>query len=226
MISAFMQQFRDRGELLSLIINVEAQNNFYPGYPVIKRGIYYCSRMVSSQYGIEFENAHYEKIKKVYSIWVCADPPRYRENTINRYFIQEEQLVGKAAEKRENYDLLVAVMICLGDSSGDNYTRILKLLDVLLSSERKPEEKKKILQDEFDIMMTKELESEVSKMCNLSDGIEKRGIEAGIKTGIKAGILGSVRNLMESMGWTAEQAMKALKIPEAEQRVYAEELKK
>lgn len=74
--------------------------------------------------------------------------------------------------------------------------------------------------------MTKELESEVSKMCNLSDGIEKRGIEAGIKTGIKAGILGSVRNLMESMGWTAEQAMKALKIPEAEQRVYAEELKK
>lgn len=214
------------GELLSLIINVEAQNNFYPGYPVIKRGIYYCSRMVSSQYGIEFENAHYEKIKKVYSIWVCADPPRYRENTINRYFIQEEQLVGKAAEKRENYDLLVAVMICLGDSSGDNYTGILKLLDVLLSSERKPEEKKKILQDEFDIMMTKELESEVSKMCNLSDGIEKRGIETGIKTGIKAGILGSVRNLMESMGWTAEQAMKALKIPEAEQRVYAEELKK
>ena len=157
---------------------------------------------------------------------MCADPPRYRENTINRYFIQEEQLVGKAAEKRENYDLLVAVMICLGDSSGDNYTGILKLLDVLLSSERKPEEKKKILQDEFDIMMTKELESEVSKMCNLSDGIEKRGIEAGIKTGIKAGILGSVRNLMESMGWTAEQAMKALKIPEAEQRVYAEELKK
>lgn len=53
------------GEMVKLIINVEAQNNFYPGYPIIKRGIYYCSRMISSQYGVEFVDTHYEKIKKV-----------------------------------------------------------------------------------------------------------------------------------------------------------------
>ena len=29
------------GETVGLIINVEAQNDFYPGYPIIKRGIYY-----------------------------------------------------------------------------------------------------------------------------------------------------------------------------------------
>lgn len=34
---------------ISLILNVEAQNDFYPGYPLIKRAIYYCSRMISSQ---------------------------------------------------------------------------------------------------------------------------------------------------------------------------------
>ena len=34
------------GELIRLIINIEAQNDFYPGYPLIKRGIYYCSRMI------------------------------------------------------------------------------------------------------------------------------------------------------------------------------------
>ena len=38
---------------IQLIINIEAQNDFYPGYPIIKRGIYYCSRMISSQYGTE-----------------------------------------------------------------------------------------------------------------------------------------------------------------------------
>ena len=48
------------GELIRLIINVEAQNDFYPGYPLIKRGIYYCSRMISSQYGTEFTESHYE----------------------------------------------------------------------------------------------------------------------------------------------------------------------
>ena len=78
-------------EKISLIINIEAQNDFYPGYPIIKRAIYYCSRMVSSQYGREFTNSHYEKIKKVYSVWICTKPPACRQNTINRYTIREDR---------------------------------------------------------------------------------------------------------------------------------------
>ena len=42
----------DSEEQIALIINVEDQNDFYPGYPLIKRGIYYCCRMISSQYGL------------------------------------------------------------------------------------------------------------------------------------------------------------------------------
>lgn len=167
------------GEIVSLIINVEAQNDFYPGYPIIKRGIYYCSRMISSQYGVEFTDTHYQKIKKVYSIWICANPPKYRENTINRYVIQEENLVGNVTEKKENYDLLTAIMICLGHSGDDKYTGLLKLLDILLSPEKEPEEKKKILLEDFHIKMTKKLESEVSELCNLSQGIFEKGEAKG-----------------------------------------------
>ena len=205
-------------ETIKLILNVEAQNNFYPGYPIIKRGLYYCSRMISSQYGVEFMDGHYEKIRKAISIWICADPPKYHENTITRYTVQEENIVGNIAEKRENYDLITAVIVCLGNAGDDKYTGILKLLDVLLSSERKPDEKKRILQDDFNIKMTRELESEVLLMCNLSKGIEEKGI--------KEGILSSIQNLMESMGWSAEQAMAALKIPESEQIQYVNGLKK
>lgn len=181
--------------------------------------------MISSQYGTEFTDSHFEKVKKVYSIWVCANPPKYRENTITRYAIHEENLVGEVSEKKENYDLLTAVVICLGHSEDKKYTGILKLLDVLLSSEKDPKEKKKILQEDFDIKMTKELESEVSAMCNLSKGVEERGIRKGIEKGIEKGILTSIQNLMESMGWNEEQAMKALKIPEGEQPAYADSLK-
>ena len=205
-------------ETIKLILNVEAQNNFYPGYPIIKRGLYYCSRMISSQYGVEFTDGHYEKIRKAISIWICADPPKYRENTITRYTVQEENIVGNITEKRENYDLITAVIVCLGNAGDDKYTGILKLLDVLLSAERKPDEKKRILQDDFNIKMTRELESEVLLMCNLSKGIEEKGI--------KEGILSSIKNLMESMGWSAEQAMTALKIPESEQVQYVNGLKK
>ena len=205
------------GERISLIINVEAQNDFYPGYPIVKRNLYYCCRLVSSQYGTEFTNSHYEKIKKVYSIFICMNPPNYRKNTINQYSIQEENLIGEFGENVEYYDLLTGIIICLGDVE-DEMTGILKLLEVLLSSERSPKEKREILQEEFNIKMTQELEREVSEMCNLSEGVEQKGIAKGIIT--------SIRNLMESMGWSIEQAMDALQIPTEERNGYLNMLKK
>lgn len=206
------------GELIRLILNVEVQNDFYPGYPLIKRGIYYCGRMISSQYGTEFTESHYENIKKVYSIWICMNPPKNRANSITRYHITEENLIGNVKEQQANYDLMAAIMICLGKPEGKDKNGVLKLLDVLLSTETSSADKCQILEEDFQIEMTQTLESEVSLMCNLSKGVEEKGI--------KEGVLVSVRNLMESMGWSAEQAMSALKIPEAEQADYADELKK
>ena len=176
------------GELIRLIINVEAQNDFYPGYPLIKRGIYYCSRMISAQYGTEFTEAHYDGIKKVYSIWICMNPPKSRRNTITRYYIAEDNLVGEVKETKSHYDLMAAVMICLGEPGDENYSGILRLLDVLFSVETNPKEKGQILENDFSIKMTQSIESEVSLMCNLSKGIEERGIEKGIERGRQEGI--------------------------------------
>lgn len=214
------------GERISLIINIEAQNDFYPGYPIVKRNLYYCCRLVSSQYGTEFTNSHYEKIKKVYSIFICMNPPNYRKNTINQYSIQEEKVVGLYEEDIMNYDLLTAIIICLGDVDDEEATEILKFLEVLLSTERSTEEKKKILQEDFAIKMTQELEREVSEMCNLSDGVEQKGIAKGRAYGIAEGIATSIRKLTESMGWTIEQAMDALQIPIEERNGYLNMLKK
>lgn len=149
-------------EQIGLIINVEAQNDFYPGYPIITRGVYYCCRIISSQYGREFTGSHYERIKKVYSIWICMNPPKYRKNSITRYRLVEEQLVGEAVEPVENYDLLSIVMLCLGGPGGGNYEGVLRMLDVLLSNETSEVEKRKILQDDYGIQMTQTMEQEVS----------------------------------------------------------------
>ena len=204
------------GSLISLIINVEAQNDFYPGYPIIKRNIYYCSRMISAQYGTEFTNAHYEKIKKVYSIFICMNPPKNRKNTINKYSIKEDNVVGNTKEEKENYDLLTAIMLCLGDPEEKIDSEILRLLEVLLSSKRTVEEKKQILEKEYDIKMTETIESEVSEMCNLSDGVERQGIEKGLKQGLQTARYNAVKNLMKNLNLTCEQAIKALGISEEE----------
>ncbi len=173
------------GEWIRLIINLEAQNDFYPGYPLIKRGIYYCSRMISAQYGTEFTHSHYENIKKVYSIWICMNPPKSRENSITRYYIAEENLVGNVKERKEDYDLMVAVMIGLGKEENTN-TDVLKLLNILLSTETGSKDKCQILEKDFHIKMTQTLESEVSLMCNLSKGVEEKGIEKGRQEGKRA----------------------------------------
>lgn len=186
------------GELIRLIINIEAQNDFYPGYPLIKRGIYYCSRMISSQYGTEFTEARYGDIKKVYSIWICMNPPKNRENSITRYYIAEENLVGSVREKKADYDLMAAVMICLGREE-ETDTNVLKLLNVLLSTQTGSEDKCRILEDDFKIKMTWTLESEVSLMCNLSKGVEERGIQKGLERGRQEGLREGIRVMITTL---------------------------
>lgn len=78
-------------------------------------------------------------------------------------------------------------MICLGKADGSN-TDLLKLLNVLLSTETGAEDKCQILEEDFHIRMTQALESKVSLMCNLSKGVEEKGIEKGIQKGIEKGI--------------------------------------
>ena len=204
-------------EQIGLIINVEAQNDFYPGYPIITRGVYYCCRIISSQYGREFTGSHYERIKKVYSIWICMNPPKYRKNSITRYRLVEEHLVGEAVEPVKNYDLLSIVMLCLGGPEGGNYEGVLRMLDVLLSNETSEAEKRKILQEDYGIQMTQTMEQEVSVMCNLSKGVEAKGMTNGI--------LASIKNLVKNLGMSVEQAMSVLEIPETERQNYRDLLK-
>ncbi len=70
-------------------------------------------------------------------------------------------------------------MVFLGDTRDENYKGVLKLLNTLLFTDTSVQEKKQILQDDFQIQMTRQLEREVSEMCNLSKGVEQKGIEKG-----------------------------------------------
>lgn len=216
------------GELIRLIVNVEAQGDFYPGYPLTKRGIYYCCRMISAQYGTEFVDSHYQDIKKVYSIWIAIKPPQERQNTITRYRIVEENMVGRVEEPVRNYDLMALLMICLGNPE-DTDCDILKLLDVLLSNEMEATEKQQVLQNNFGIPMTRELEGGLQDMCNLGEVIARENMEKGVAKGRTEGIteraISDLKNLMETLGLSLEQAMSALKVPEAERQFYTELLK-
>lgn len=78
------------------------------------------------------------------------------------------------------YDLMSTVFINLNSQNTINSKNVLiSMLSTLLSDKIKADEKKQKLEKEYGIKMSKELESEVSSMCNLSEAIEERGIERG-----------------------------------------------
>ena len=177
----------DKGELVRFIFNLEIQLDDTPGYPIVKRGFYYCGRMISEQYGTLFTNEHYEKIEKVYSIWICPDPAKKRKNGIFKYHTVEDIIYGEPYTKETNYDLMEVVILNLGDADKNSDLEILDLLNMLFSQTTTPEEKKKRLHNDFEIAMTVEFESEVREMCNLSEALVDLGIEKGIEQGIEQG---------------------------------------
>ena len=87
-----------KDESVRLLVNVEAQSDFYPGYSLLQRGMYYCGRLLSAQNGTVFSQSHYEKIRKVYSIWICLHPPKSRQNTITRYYVAEDSIIGRVRD--------------------------------------------------------------------------------------------------------------------------------
>ena len=118
------------------------------------------------------------------------------------------------------------IMLCLGGPKGANYDGILRMLDVLLSHETSEREKRRILQDDYDIQMTQTMEREVSVMCNLSKGVREKGRAEGRAEGMANGILASIKNLVKNMGVSVEQAMSVLEIPEAERQKYMDLLER
>ena len=161
---------------IKVIVNVEAQKSFYPGYEIVTRGIFYAARMISAQLGTEFTASEYNKLKKVYTIWLCMDAPKKIGNAISEYHFFQTDLVPGIPDKKEAYDKMSIVVIALNQEmeAGDKF---LRMLNTLLSPEINVESKKEALQEEFQISMEGQIGKELDLMCNLSGYVEKKGIE-------------------------------------------------
>ncbi len=199
-------------ELLTLIINVEAQKTQDKnrlGYDLLKRAVYYAGRLISSQKETEFLGSDYDQVKKVYSIFICMDSPN-GGNAINRYEMTERHLLHRYKAGKESYDLLSIVMIYLGDDRvRDRLINLLQLLfrNTVLSGRQRED----LLENRFQVFLTRETREELSTMCNLSEGIVDRVTEqVTLKNRVE-----SVRALMRNTGWQVEKAMEALDIPES-----------
>ena len=209
---------------IRLIINAEAQNRFKPKYPLTKRAVYYGSRLISAQHGTVFTKSDYQKLRKVYSIWICVNPAKRFRNTITRYSLKPETIIGNAVEAPENYDLINIVMVCLGKMEEWNDNNLIKFLGVLFQNELSAREKKDILERDFNIPMTETFESEVDDMCNLSQGVAEEAMQKGLQQGRTHALIELVNDGVLTKEKAAEKAsMSVEEFRNAMKNAYAQE---
>ena len=160
-----------------IIVNLEAQKDRPKGYSVVNRGVYYVSRLISSQKERDFKGSNYDDIKRVYSIWICMN---MEENTMKHIHLTADDVVG-SCDWGGNLELFNMIMIGLSKELPENSEmyELHRLLGVLLSQELTASERLDIIGSEYEITVGEKLRKDMSDMCNLSQGIEEKGIAKG-----------------------------------------------
>ena len=57
-------------------------------------------------------------------------------------------------------------------------------------------------------------------MCEILEEMRDEAMRKGMEKGAEQNLLDNVRSLMEGVGWTAQQALDTLKVPESDRAKY------
>ena len=200
-------------------INIEIQNKASPRYHLVTRSIAYSSRMISSQWGREYDDKNYDGMKKVYSFWIIPQATKSKDGCINQLKIAENHLSGNYQEKRESYDKEEQLMIYLskGHSPNDkyeSYDEILMPIGALLNNTLNYQEKNEVIKEYG--LDDEEFEERMRDMCNLGEVIELEALEKGTKKGTQKERIRSIKNIMTKLKMSFKEAIAFLEIPEDE----------
>lgn len=209
-------------EKIGLYINLEAQADYYPGYPLEMRGIYYGARRLTSQLKQINRETNYGCLQKVYSIWLCVgNVPVYESDTVTLYDISKNDIIGSVKRNKDFYDLINVVIIRLNDEAAPE-DNTMKMLQTLFSNQLSKQEKLHAL-EKLGMRMNDSLEKGVGGSMNLSDYVELKGIKKGIEQGRLEERRDGIRNMIElcqDLGTTEDNAKSQIimrfRIPEEE----------
>lgn len=196
--------------LVMLHIDFEVQNDYQPSnpkYPMTKRALYYAARDLSGQLGIPTRITNYDKLEKVYSIWICNENVPYSlKNSITRYHIEREDIMGKCNEDESYHDLIEVIIARRGEDALEN--TLFEYLKGVFTTDFD------IINKYVDIESNNEVKEALKTMCGLGESLENKGKEEGaLKTLVslvKKGLL-AIEEAADELGVTVEEFQKKMK---------------
>lgn len=148
--------------------------------------------MISAQKQTEFFHSDFDNLKKVRSIWICMDNDA-AEDSIEEIGFDRKTVFGN---KKNSYhaDLMKGIIVNIrsedNNSSGEAIKKSKNVLIAMLEEllfEKDAAEKKRILAEEYGMIMTVELERRIQIMCNWSEVVGARAFKNGFKNGFESG---------------------------------------
>lgn len=159
--------------------------------------------MISAQKNTEFYHSDYDNLRNVRSIWVCMGRKKDGDS------IEEISLVRKtlfgAKGNPHTIDLMQGIIINIRNLEHVEVSQcaLISMLEVLFSR-RSVADKKDILEREYGIIMTVEMERRLNTMCNFSEFFIEEGLAQGMERGMEQGRLNrsrqAVLDLLEDLG--------------------------
>ena len=181
-----------------IFVNIEAQSKENPGYPLMNRAVYYVSRLIAKQKNKSegFMKSRYGEMKEVYSIWIIMDMDVKKEEMIEVHTFPE----------KEDKTLMNIIMVYPLKEDSEN--EVIRFLHILFVSDMEPAKKKQILEEKYQIKMTRELEEAMDDMCNVIEYYERKSrLEGEVNTTLKA-----IEKIEKNMYLSREEAMDVLEI--------------
>lgn len=222
--SKFRMQVPDRETFFHVYLEIEGQGTDRTPYPIENRQQFYLATMISDQKGHDFTDQHYEGLRRCYSVWVVMRPSRKDRNSIYRYTLEPEALLGNVDNARR-MDLMNLFVVNLGDPNEQTDVRMMQIMNAIFSEGMDDETRDRILSEKYDIHLDLGLAREAREMSfeeeydmlvgyGHSQGYAK-GKEEGIAQGSRDTCVHSVLTLVKKMDIGIEEAMDLLDIPES-----------
>lgn len=142
--------------------------------------------------------------------------------------------MGKFKDNVENYDLITIIILNIGEKSTSR--KLLNLLHLLFMELKTSEEKEKILHEDYEIKITRDMKEELSKMGGLMEPLlniaakqaakqaaeqakreakkeAEREAEQARAEDEKESQINAIRNMVKKMNLMVQEAMNILEIP-------------
>ena len=214
-------------DTVSIILDVEGQNDNGNGYPIGKRAEYYISRLVSAQKGSEFTGTDYGKIRKTYSIWCMLDPYADDRSSMVSYSMTPHIHAGDP-KRLVKMDTLNIIFLNLGVDYSEDLPDCIRFPTAVFATKLPEDERRMILTEKYKIPQREYPKRGSSDMSCIYEDTKRRflregreegrveGREKGRVEGITENRIDSIKAIMSNLNCSMEQAMDTLNIPESE----------